>query len=134
MTEPVAFISRFRIKPGQRDAYQQLAAEVTPRIEAEWPRTLVYLQFLGPGDELTIIHVFGDADAMDIHAERAKAQNSPRAMPLFEPLGWEIYGRPGAEAQAALEAAAKQASVPLKVYPEFTSGFLRPSASQEQDP
>ena len=40
MTEPVAFISRFRIKPGQRDAYQQLAAEVTPRIQADWPRTL----------------------------------------------------------------------------------------------
>ncbi len=132
MAEPVAFISRFRIKPGQRDAYQQLAAEVTPRIEAEWPRTLVYLLFLGPGDELTIIHVFGDAEAMDIHAERAKA-HSPRAMPLFEPLGWEIYGRPGAEARAALEAAAKQASVPLRVYPEFTSGFLRPSAPPEED-
>ena len=132
MTEPVAFISRFRIKPGQREAYQQLAAEVTPRIEAEWPRTLVYLQFLGPGDELTIIHVFGDADAMDMHAERAKA-HSPRAMLLFEPLGWEIYGRPGPEAQAALEAAAQRASVPLRVYPEFTSGFLRPSVPPEED-
>ena len=130
MTEPVAFISRFRIKPGQRDAYQQLAAEVTPRIQADWPRTLVYLHFLGPGDELTIIHVFGDADAMDVHAERAKA-HGPRAMPLFEPLGWEIYGRPGAAARAALEAAAKQAGVALREYPQFTSGFLRPSASDE---
>jgi quinol monooxygenase YgiN len=132
MAEPVAFISRFRIRPGQRDAYQQLAAEVTPRIQAEWPRTLVYLQFLGPGDELTIIHVFGDADAMDIHAERAKA-HSPRAMPLFEPLGWEIYGSPGAATQGALEAAEKQAGVPLRAYPEFTSGFLRPSAPSEMD-
>jgi quinol monooxygenase YgiN len=130
MTEPVAFISRFRIKPGQRDAYEQLAAEVTPRIQADWPQTLVYLQFLGPGDELTIIHVFGDAEAMDIHAERAKA-HSPRAMPLFEPLGWEIYGRPGAATRAALEAAAQQAGVALREYPQFTSGFLRPSASDE---
>jgi quinol monooxygenase YgiN len=132
VTEPVAFISRFRIKPGQRPAYQQLAAEVTPRIEAEWPLTLVYLQFLGPGDELTIIHVFGDAEAMEIHAERAKA-HSPRAMPLFEPLGWEIYGRPGEGLRAALEAAAQQAGVPLREYPEFTSGFLRPSAPPEED-
>jgi quinol monooxygenase YgiN len=131
MTEPVAFISRFRIKPGQRDAYQQLAAEVTPRIQADWPRTLVYLLFMGPADELTIIHVFGDAEAMDIHAERAKA-HSPRAIPLFEPLGWEIYGKPGAAARAALEAAAKQAGVALKEYPEFTAGFLR--LSPKSDP
>jgi quinol monooxygenase YgiN len=130
MAEPVAFISRFRIKPGQRDAYQQLAAEVTPRIQADWPRTLVYLQFLGPGDELTIIHVFGDAEAMDIHAERAKA-HAPRAMALFEPLGWEIYGRPGPAVRAALEAATQQAGVALREYPQFTSGFLRPSASDE---
>jgi quinol monooxygenase YgiN len=132
MAEPVAFISRFRIKPGQRNAYEQLAAEVTPRIHAEWSRTLVYLQFLGPGDELTIIHVFGDADAMDIHAERAK-EHSKVALPLFEPLGWEIYGRPGPAVRAALEAAAKQAGVPLREYPEFTSGFLRPSPPPEED-
>jgi quinol monooxygenase YgiN len=130
MTEPVAFISRFRIKPGQRAAYEQLAAEVTPRIQAEWPRTLVYLQFIGPGEELTIIHVFGDAEAMDIHAERAKA-HSPRAMALFEPLGWEIYGKPGAATRLALESAAKRAGVALREYPEFTSGFLRLSPKSE---
>ena len=128
MAEPVAFISRFRIKPGQRQAYQQLADEITPRIEADWPRTLAYLQFVGPRDELTIIHVFGDAEAMDIHAERAKT-HAPRGMALFEPLGWEIYGRPGEALRAALEGAAQQAGVPLRVYPEFTSGFLRPSHS-----
>ena len=125
MAEPVAFISRFRIKPGQRSAYKQLAAEVTPRMRAEWSRTLVYLHFLGPGDELTIIHVFGDAEAMDIHADRATEQ-AKRALPLLEPLGWEIYGRPGAATRAALAAAATQASVPLTEYPDFTSGFLRP--------
>ena len=133
MAEPVAFISRFRIKPGQRGAYEQLAAELTPRMQAEWSRTLVYLHFLGPGDELAIIHVFGDADAMDVHAERAKAENVPRATPLLEPMGWEIYGRPGPAARAELEAGAKQAGVPLREYPEFTAGFLRPSASAEQD-
>jgi hypothetical protein len=132
MAEPVAFISRFRIKPGQRDAYEQLAAEVTPRIQSDWPWTLVYLHFLGPNDELTIIHVFGDADAMDRHAEGAKA-HSGRALPLFEPLGWEIYGRPGATARAALEAAAQRAGVQLRVYPEFTSGFVRPSAPSQSD-
>ncbi len=132
MAEPVAFISRFRIKPGQRDAYEQLAAEVTPRIQATMPGTLVYLQFLGASDELTIIHVFGDPDAMDRHAEGAKA-HSGVAMQLFEPLGWEIYGKPGPVALAALEAAAKQAGVPLREYPEFTSGFLRPSALSTPD-
>jgi quinol monooxygenase YgiN len=132
MTEPVAFISRFRIKPGRRQAFQELAAEVTPRIEAEWPRTLVYLSFLGPGDELTIIHVFGDAEAMDIHAERAKG-HAPRAMLLLEPRGWEIYGPAGAALRAALETAAKEAGVPLLVYPEFGSGFLRLSAPSDND-
>jgi quinol monooxygenase YgiN len=130
MVEPVAFISRFRIKPGQRSALDELAAEITPRIQAEWPRTLVYLQYLGPGDELTIIHVFGDAEAMDIHAERARG-HSPRAMALLEPLGWEIYGPAGGATRAALEGAAERAGVPLWVYPEFTSGFVRASANAE---
>ena len=130
MVEPVAFISRFRIKPGQRSALDELAAEITPRIQAEWPRTLVYLQYLGPGDELTIIHVFGDAEAMDIHAERAKG-HSPRAMALLEPLSWEIYGPAGGATRAALEGAATQAGVPLRMYPEFASGFVRASANAE---
>jgi hypothetical protein len=90
----------------------------------------VYLLFIGPDEELTIIHVFGDAEAMDIHAERAKA-HSPRAMALFEPLGWEIYGKPGAATRVALESAAKQAGVALREYPEFTSGFLRLSPKSE---
>ena len=72
---------------------------------------LVYLQFLGPGDELTIIHVFGDADAMDIHAERARA-HSPRAMPLFEPLGWEITEVP---AQRRGRRSTRQASHPASL-------------------
>lgn len=35
MSEPVAFISRFRIRAGKRGAYEALASEVTPRLQAD---------------------------------------------------------------------------------------------------
>jgi quinol monooxygenase YgiN len=72
MSEPVAFISRFRIKAGQRPAYEALAADATPRLQAEKPQTLVFLSYVGDEELLTIIHVFADAESMDRHFEASE--------------------------------------------------------------
>jgi quinol monooxygenase YgiN len=124
MSEPVAFISRFRIKAGERAAYGALAAEVTPRLQAEKPQTLAFLSYLGNEDLLTIIHVFADAGSMDRHIEGAD-QRSAVAMRLLIPLGWEVYGAVSDAALATLKGAAASAGVPLAVHGEFLAGFLR---------
>ena len=68
MPEPIVFISHFRIKEGSRDAYEELARDVTPKLEAEKPSTLVFLTYENePGDRLSIVHAFADADGMDRH-------------------------------------------------------------------
>jgi hypothetical protein len=125
MSEPVAFISRFRIKAGQRRAYEALAADVTPRLQADKPQTLVFLSYLGDDDMLTIIHVFADAESMDRHFEGSD-ERSALAMPLLIPVGWEIYGAVSEAALATLRQASANAGVPLAVHGEFLAGFLRP--------
>jgi hypothetical protein len=124
MSEPVAFISRFRIKAGERAAYEALAADVTPRLQADKPRTVAFLSYLGDEDLLTIIHVFADAGSMDRHIEGAD-QRSAIAMRLLIPLGWEAYGAVSDAALATLKGAAATAGVPLAVHGEFLAGFLR---------
>jgi hypothetical protein len=133
MSDPVAFISRFRIKAGHRGAYQALAADITPRLQAEKPQTLVFLSYLGEDDLLTIIHVFADAGSMDRHFEGAD-ERSAQAMPLLVPLGWEIYGAVSEAALMTLKRAAEKADVPLAVHGEFLAGFLRQHSIPDEPP
>lgn len=125
MSEPVAFISRFRIKAGQRRAYAALAADVTRQLQAEKPQTLVFLSYVGDDDLLTIIHVFADAESMDRHLEGSDERGA-LALPLLIALGWEMYGAVSQAALATLRQAAANAGVPLAVHGEFLAGFLRP--------
>ena len=65
MSDPVAFISHFRIKEGAADAVRRMSVEVPRRLEAEKPRTAVFLSFIDEEErEVSFVHVFGDSDAM----------------------------------------------------------------------
>lgn len=95
MSEPIVFISHFKLKEGKLDDLNQLHKKVTEQIRTNKPGTIVFLHCLNEdGTELRIIHVFPDADAFDKHVEgvdeRAKA-----AFELVEPTSREIYGIPG---------------------------------------
>ena len=133
MSEPVAFISRFRIKAGQRPAYEALAADATPRLQAQKPQTLVFLSYVGDEELLTIIHVFADAESTDRHFEGSD-ERSAQAMPLLIPLGWEIYGSVSEAALATLKRVAATAGVPLAVHGEFLGGFLRQHPVSDEPP
>ena len=78
MFEPIIFISHFKIKDGKLDDLDQLHQQVTEQIKANMPGTVAFLQYLNEDrTELSIIHVFPDADSFDRHVEgvdeRAKA-------------------------------------------------------------
>ena len=105
--EPIVFISHFRVKEGMLEPYKNLVRTVTPQLEAGRPRTLAYLFYLSPsGSEATIVHVFPDAEAMDLHAQGSK-ERSRVAFEFVVPQGWEIYGTP---TEAALEQLRQAAS------------------------
>ena len=125
MSEPVAFVSHFRVKDGAPAALEQLSRDVTQELEAEKPRTLVYLAFTDRSRaRVTFLHVFADEESMDLHFEGA-AERSRAAFELMVPDGWEVYGRPSDEAIETLRQAAAATGVSLTVQPVFMAGFLR---------
>ena len=125
MSEPVAFISRLRVKPGKLESLKGAWREAATAIEAGKPGTLVFLSFLDDGGErVSVMHVFGDAEAMDRHFVGAD-DRSRVAFEYVEALGWELYGRPSQAAVETLRDWAARAGVELTLYPEFVSGFLR---------
>jgi hypothetical protein len=127
MAHPIVFVSHFTIKAGKLDALKQLVPEVSARLEAEKPRTAVFLTFLdGEGTQATFVHLFADADAMDLHFEGSD-ERSRAALEFVDPNGWEIYGRPSDDAVATMNRLAMSAGVPLTIHPEFLAGFARVS-------
>jgi quinol monooxygenase YgiN len=122
---PVAFISHFRIKEGKLDAAKEAFAAVSTQLGASRPRTAAYLAFIDEaGERLSMLHVFPDAEAMDLHAQGA-GERSKAAFELFEPTGWEIYGEPSAAALKTIEDMAAEWGVPVKIDREALGGFIR---------
>ena len=78
------------------------------------------------GADLSIVHLFPDADAMLAHVngadERARA-----AYEHIQPAGWEVYGAGPDEVVAQLGEAAVAAGVDLSVRPASLGGFVRSS-------
>jgi hypothetical protein len=125
MTEPVVFVSRFRVKEGKLDGLKKEFRGVMQMLEAEKPRTTAQLAYLDDtGTKLSIVHVFADADTMDSHFEGAE-ERSKAAYEFMDPAGWEIYGTPSDAALQMMRQAATSAGVALTVQPEYLSGFLR---------
>ena len=127
MAEPVAFISHFRVKEGKAEGLRAMARDAARALEAEKPRTLVFLSFLDEtASRVSFIHVFADAESMDAHfvgaEERAKG-----AYEAITPEGWDFYGKPSEAVVEGMRQTAAAAGVPLNIYPEFLTGFLRVS-------
>lgn len=92
------------------------------------PRTLVYLAYLTESDDqITIVHAFADAESMDLQFQGA-VERAKVGFELFEPDGWEIYGRPSDEVLAWMREMAAAFGVTLTHQPEYVAGFLRPTS------
>jgi hypothetical protein len=126
MPEPIVFISHFRIKEGKLDAFRRWFKEGSKGLEAQKPRTLVFLGYLSEdGSRATIVHVFADAESMDLHVQGA-GERSREAYDYLEPDGTEIYGKPSQAVMGMFQQEAPSA-VSLTVEPEHLGGFLRVS-------
>jgi hypothetical protein len=125
MSDPVVFISHFAVKAGKEAELRRQWPAASARIEAEKPRTAAFWSFLDEsGATLSIVHVFADAESMDVHFEGAD-ERARAAYEVVEPRGWEIYGPASDAAVAMLAEAASSSGVPLTRWPEYVSGFAR---------
>ena len=125
MTEPIVFVSHFRIKSEKLEAFKEHASEISGLLESDKPRTSAFLSYIDDeGRDVTIVHVFRDADAMDAHVQGAD-ESARAAYEFMDPAGWEIYGKPNTNVLEMLQRAATASGVSLVVQPEHVSGFLR---------
>ncbi len=125
MPEPIVFISHFKVREGKLEGFEDLARAAQSALEQEKPRTVAFLSYLNEDrSELTIVHLFPDADAMDVHFEGSD-ERAAAAYEFLEPAGWEIYGRPHASALDAMREAAARSDVELVFQPESMGGFIR---------
>jgi len=124
VTGPIVFISHFKIKEGKLEDVKQLSENVSKFIEANKPGTAVFLQFTNAdGTELSIIHVFPDADAFDKHVEGA-GERSNKAFEILVPTRREVYGRPSEQAMATL-IPPEGSGIIFKQMSDLAAGYIR---------
>jgi len=124
MTGPIVFISHFRIKEGKLEDVKQLSENVSKFIEANKPGTAAFLQFTNAdGTELSIIHVFPDADAFDKHNEGA-GERSSKAFEFIVPTRREIYGLPSDQAMAILTPP-EGSGISINQMSQVVGGYIR---------
>ena len=124
MSEPVVFISHFTVRDGALEGLRRFAAEGAAGLREGKPQTVAFLMYLDEeSKELTIVHTFPDADAMDRHFEGSD-ERSAASFEFIEPRGFEIYGTPSDSALGTLQQAAAS-GLPLSLRSQFLEGFLR---------
>jgi hypothetical protein len=124
MSEPIVFISINLIKEGKLEALMEFIAETTPLIEADKPDTVFFQAYMNQeGTEVTFIHVFPDADAMDRHVVGSNERSS-KAYEYMEPQQFEIYGRASAPVMSTMAERAGH-GIALIVKTEGMGGFIR---------
>jgi quinol monooxygenase YgiN len=102
LTGPIVFISHFKIKEGKLEGLKQHAQKMVELIYAEKPGTLAFLQYLNEAEsELSIVHVFTDADAFDKHGEGV-AERARAGFEYLEPISRELYGMPNEKTLAMM--------------------------------
>jgi len=128
MSGPIVFISHFKIKEGKLDDVRQLSENVSKFIEANKPGTVAFLQFTNAeGTELSIIHVFPDAEAFDKHNEGA-GERSNKAFEVIVPTRREIYGLPSDQAMTILTPP-EGSGIDLNQMVQLVGGYIRPKGT-----
>jgi quinol monooxygenase YgiN len=124
MSEVIVFISKQAIKPGKLAAYRQLYQKVAAETEANKPGTAAHLAYASQdGGQVSIVHIFPDADAMERHLIGVDTY-AQQAAEFMQVVSIEIYGTPS---QAVLDRMMQIAGsgVALSLKPESIGGYIR---------
>jgi hypothetical protein len=131
MTEPVVYVSTWKIKEGKFDAYARFHDRLANTVRDLEPQVATFLAFANDdGTEVTGIHVFADADALDRHmdvlAERmgVLAEDMGLVTDLLAPGHIDVYGaRP--QRALAMDRPLEDSGLPFTVKTRFVGGFTR---------
>lgn len=124
MSEPIVFISHFKIKEGKLDGLKQHAQMTRAHIKATKPGTVTFLQYLNEEEtELSIVHVFPDAEAYDRHLE-GMAERAKGVFEFIEPIRRELYGLPNEQA-LAMSKPPDSSEMAFNHKPQLMGGYIR---------
>jgi hypothetical protein len=112
--KPIVLISHHRIRDGRLEEFKELSRQVMKRIEVNKPGTLAQLSYLDEARaEVSFVHLFPDAEAMDAHLEGV-GERTNQAYEYLRPVGFEIYGTLSDNAMAIMhESAVSEAYLKL---------------------
>ena len=123
MSEPIVFISHFKVKEGKLEGLKQHAQMMIEHIKAEKPGTVAFLQYLNEeGTELSVIHVFPDAVSFDRHGEGV-AERAKSAFEFIELTRREIYGVPS-EQGLAITRPPEGSGITFNAMPQLIGGYI----------
>ena len=131
MTEPVAYVSTWRIAPERFAEFMRFHDQLVKIVDENGPRISAFLAFANEeGTEITTVHVFPDDATLDRHmtvlGEKVGAlPNDIRGvMGELQSRGIQVLGRPGGRA-AAMDRGMADGGVPFTFKPRFLGGFTR---------
>ncbi|MCK4901594.1 MAG: hypothetical protein KAS38_22615 [Anaerolineales bacterium] len=134
MSEPLIYISTWRIKEGKLEDYKQFTKEFLEIIKAKEPQLIAIHLFLNEdGTEVTSIQIHPDAASMDTHmqvVEQVLGEEMDEWVEradFVEPKHIEIYGMPSAgllEADQPLV----ESGIARSIKPLHIAGFTRSTA------
>jgi len=124
MSEPIVFITHHRIKEGKLEAFRKFNQEGFQLIQEQKPATLVLLAYAGAdGSEVNFVHIFPDAEAMDLHFQDAD-ERAKKAYEFMQPMSMEIYGSPNEGVLESMKQIA-ESRVSVSIDTDHLGGFLR---------
>lgn len=124
MSEPIVFISNQRVKEGKLEGYKHYYRQVAEQAKANKPGTVAHLAYLNEeGSELSIIHIFPDAESMELHMKGVD-ELAKKAYEYVEILSFEIYGKPS---DTVLESMMQivGSDIALNIRPHRIGGYIR---------
>ena len=125
MLGPIVFISHNIVKDGKLEGFRNAFGQVAQALHAEKPGTVVFLAFADEdGSEVSVVHVFPDADAMGRHLDGVQ-ERMGTAVEFIRTTGYEIYGAPSEPLLDAMRGFATSEGVPLQVQTDHIGGYLR---------
>jgi quinol monooxygenase YgiN len=125
MTEPVVFISEFRVRSGGETPLREAATHAVELIRSAKPGTALYAAYFnGSASTVRFVHAFPDGEALGRHFDGAD-ERAGTVAEILVPAGFELYGRAPAGPTEQLQRDADGAGVLFERFPDAIAGFLR---------
>ena len=131
MSDPVVYLSTWRIKEGKLRDYQRFYAQLVKIVDENEPGVSAFLAFANEDHtELTNVHVFPDNATLDRHMAVLGQKmgllpgDLTAVMQHMDPISVQIYGVPGGKA-AEMDKGMMDSGVPFTGKPRYLGGFTR---------